>query len=85
MKETLLLWLDRLLILDVFLVIIGFIWFAIAICGRYLGISLGWEIWYQLWQPLFNPAIAILVLGAILSWLVKRISKTLSSSQDEQK
>lgn len=74
MKEQLLNWLDRLLIADVFLVIIGFIWFAIALIGRSFGISLGWEIWYQLWQPLFNPAIGILFLGAFGSWLSKKLS-----------
>ncbi|MTF38090.1 hypothetical protein [Cyanobacterium aponinum] len=77
MKEKLLLWLDRFLIADVFLVIIGFFWFAIALMGRSLGISLGWDIWYQLWQPVFNPAIGILFTGALLSWLVKKVSATI--------
>lgn len=79
MKESFLKWLDRILIFDVFLVIFGFFWFAVAIIGRSLGIPLGWEIWYQLWLPLFNPAISILVLGALLSWLVKKINQKLAS------
>ncbi len=79
MKEKLLLWLDRILIADVFLVIIGFGWFAIALVGRSIGVPLGWDIWYQLWQPLFNPAIGILFLGAFLSWLIKKIRLNLSS------
>jgi hypothetical protein len=74
MKEQFLTWLDRLLMADVLVVILGFFWFAIAIIGRCVGIPLGWEIWYQLWQPLFNPAIAILILGAILSWLIKKVT-----------
>ncbi|WPF88800.1 hypothetical protein WEU38_00565 [Cyanobacterium aponinum AL20118] len=78
MKEKLLLWLDRFLIADVFLVIIGFFWFAIALMGRSFGISLGWDIWYQLWQPVFNPAIGILFTGALLSWLIKKVGEKLS-------
>ncbi len=75
MKEQFLIWLDRILIADVFLVIIGFFWFAIALVGKSMGIPLGWEIWYKLWQPLFNPAIGILFLGAFSSWLVKKFNQ----------
>lgn len=75
MKEKLLLWLDRFLIADVFLVIIAFFWFAIALVGRSTGIPLGWEIWYQLWIPVFNPAIGILFMGALLSWIIKKIGE----------
>jgi asparagine N-glycosylation enzyme membrane subunit Stt3 len=75
MKENLLTWLDRFLVADVFLVIIGFFWFAIALIGRSLGIPLGWDIWYKLWQPVFNPAIGILFTGALLSWVIKKIGQ----------
>jgi hypothetical protein len=75
MKEQFLKWLNRFLMFDVFLVLIGFFWFAIAVIGRSLGIPLGFELWYQLWQPLFNPAIGILFLGALVSWLVNKISE----------
>jgi hypothetical protein len=75
MKEKLLTWLDRFLIADVFLVIIAFFWFAIALVGRSMGIPLGWDIWYQLWIPVFNPAIGILFLGALLSWIIKKIGE----------
>ncbi|NEP81995.1 MAG: hypothetical protein F6K39_29935, partial [Okeania sp. SIO3B3] len=34
MKEKLLNWLDTFLVADVFLVIIGFAWFAIAVIGH---------------------------------------------------
>lgn len=75
MKENLLLWLDRFLVADVFLVIISFLWFVIALTGKSLGIPLGWEIWYQLWQPVFNPAIGILFTGALLSWIIKKVKQ----------
>ena len=73
MKEQFITWLNRLLIIDVFLVIFGFLWFGIAVFGRSLGLTLGFDLWYQLWQPLFNPAIGILFLGAIFSWVVNKI------------
>jgi len=75
MKEKILTWLDRFLIADVFLVIIAFFWFVVALIGRSMGISLGWDIWYQLWIPVFNPAIGILFMGAFFSWLIKKIGQ----------
>ena len=75
MQEKFITWLNRLLVLDVFLVLIGFLWFAIAVLGRSLGVPLGFDLWYKLWQPLFNPAIAILVLGAIVSWGINKITQ----------
>jgi hypothetical protein len=80
MKEQLLTWINRLLIADVFLVIFGFLWFAIAVVGRSIGIPLGFDIWYKLWQPLFNPAIGILFLGALVSWLISKIPQKLDSN-----
>jgi hypothetical protein len=78
MKEQLLIWINRLLIADVFLVFFGFAWFAIAVIGKSLNIPLGFDLWYQLWQPLFNPAIGILFLGAFATWLVKKVSEKFS-------
>lgn len=80
MKDKFLLWCDRILIIDVFVVMIGFGWFAVSLVGKSLGIPLGWEIWYQLWQPVFNPAIGILFLGAFVSWLGKKIQEKTSKS-----
>lgn len=74
MKEQIVTWLNRILIADVFLVFLGFIWFAIAVLGRYLNIPLGFDIWYKLWVPVFNPAIGILFLGVFCSWLINKIS-----------
>lgn len=75
--KTWLNWLDKLLIADVFLVLLGFGWFAIAVVGESTGINLGWQVWYRLWQPVFNPAIGILFLGAFLSWLLRKINQRL--------
>lgn len=74
MKEAFLMWLDRFLMADVFIVFLGFFWFVIAIIGHSLEIPLGLDLWYKLWQPVFNPAIGILFLGAFLSWGIKKLS-----------
>ena len=79
MKEQFSTWLNRLLVVDVFLVILGFLWFAVAVVGSSVGVSLGLDVWHQLWQPLFSPAIGILILGAILSWLIDKVSQLGSS------
>lgn len=79
MKEQIVTWLNRILIADVFLVFFGFFWFAIAVIGRYLNIPLGFDLWYRLWIPVFNPAIGILFLGALVTWLINKISSKLGA------
>ncbi len=74
MKEQIVTWLNRLLIADVFLVFLGFFWFAIAVIGRYLNIPLGFDLWYRLWIPVFNPAIGIIFLGALVTWIINKVS-----------
>lgn len=81
MRNSWLDWLDKFLIADVFVVFLGFAWFAIAIVGHSTGINLGWELWLKLWQPIFNPAIGILFLGAFSSWAIKKINQYLATHQ----
>ncbi|NEO08825.1 hypothetical protein [Moorena sp. SIO3I8] len=80
MKEQLLRWLNQILMLDVFLVLLSFFWFAIALVGRSVGIPLGLELWYSLWEPVFTPAIGVLMAGAIVSGLINQIYKRLTSN-----
>ncbi|MFW6296512.1 MAG: hypothetical protein ACOC04_04910 [Halothece sp.] len=75
MKDKFLTWLDRLLVLDVFVVLLSFFWLVLAVIGRSLDIPLGLDLWYSLWEPVFTPAIGILMLGAILSGIIKQIAK----------
>lgn len=79
MKEQIVLWLNRLLVVDVFVVLLGFLWFAIAVIGRYLDLPLGFDLWYRLWIPVFNPAIGILFLGAFVTWGINKISRNFGS------
>jgi len=79
MKETFLNWLNRLLVIDVFLVLLSFAWLTVAVIGNSFDIPLGLDLWYKLWQPVFTPAIGILMLGAIASGIVSQISKRFGS------
>ena len=83
MKEQLTIWLDRFLVADVFVVLFAFFWFAIALIGKSSGINLGWDIWYSLWEPVFTPAIGILMLGAILSWVIKKVGTLFNKTEEE--
>ena len=78
-KAKIVFWIERLLMLDVFVVLLGFLWFAIAVVGRYLNIPLGFDLWYRLWIPVFNPAIGILFLGAFVTWAIDKVSQKLGS------
>ncbi|HEY9648258.1 MAG TPA: hypothetical protein V6C88_17910 [Chroococcidiopsis sp.] len=78
MRDKLLNWLNIVLMLNLFFVLFSFGWFAIAVVGRSMNVSLGLDLWYSLWQPVFNPAIGILMLGAIVSGIASWVSKRLS-------
>ncbi len=80
MKEKFLNWLNIILVADVFLVFLGFGWFAIAVIGNATGVHLGLDVWHKLWIPLFNPAIGILMGGAILSGIISWVSKKFSAN-----
>ncbi|MGB3532719.1 MAG: hypothetical protein WBA13_04285 [Microcoleaceae cyanobacterium] len=81
MKAQVLKWLNRILVADVFFVLLSFFWLVIAVVGRGFEIPLGLDVWYQLWEPVFTPAIGVLMGGAILSGLISWISKRFFSSQ----
>ncbi len=81
MKEKFLNWLNIILVADVFLVLLGFGWFAIAVIGDATGVHLGLDIWHKLWIPVFNPAIGILMGGAILSGIISWVSKKFSTNR----
>jgi uncharacterized membrane protein (DUF106 family) len=81
LKDKLLEWLNLALMIDLFVVLGGFFWFAIAVIGRSLDMPLGLDLWYTLWQPVFNPAIGILILGAIVSGVASWLNKRLADRQ----
>ena len=58
---------DTLLVVDVFVVIAGAIWFAVAVTLHSQHIEAPLELFQRLWEPLFNPAIGLLMAAALLS------------------
>ena len=60
-------WLDRLLVADVFLVLAGALWFAVAVVLHSQGVDAPLATFQKLWEPLFTPAIGLLMASALLS------------------
>ena len=72
-------WLDRLLVLDVFLVLGGAVWFAVAVIADGQGFTAPMQQFQRLWDPLFTPAIGILMAAALInglwSWWQRRMQR----------
>ena len=58
---------DTLLVVDVFVVSAGAIWFAVAVTLHSQHIEAPLELFQRLWEPLFTPAIGLLMGAALLS------------------
>jgi hypothetical protein len=58
---------DTLLVVDVFVVIAGAIWFAVAVTLHSQHIEAPLVLFQRLWEPLFTPAIGLLMGAALLS------------------
>lgn len=61
---------DTLLVANVFLVITGAIWFAVAVLCHSQKIEAPLELFQRLWEPLFTPAIGLLMGAALFSGLL---------------
>jgi hypothetical protein len=59
--------LDRLLVLDVFLVLAGAFWFGLGVVLHLRGSERALAAFQRLWFPLFQPALGVLMLAALLS------------------
>lgn len=59
--------LDRLLVLDVFLVLAGAAWFGVAVGLHSRGNDSALRAFQQLWPLVFQPAIGLLMGAALLS------------------
>lgn len=83
MKDRFFNGLNTALMLNLFFVLLCFVWFAIALIGRSTNVNLGFDLWYSLWNPIIMPAIGILMAGAIVSgiasWIRKKFLKEAES------
>jgi hypothetical protein len=59
--------LDTLLVVDVFLVLAGAAWFALAVVLHSQEIEAPLRMFQRLWEPLFTPAIGLLMAAALVS------------------
>jgi hypothetical protein len=59
--------LDTLLVIDVFVVIAGAVWFGLAVVLQSQQLEAPLRLFQQLWEPLFTPAIGLLMAAALLS------------------
>ncbi|MEB3275523.1 MAG: hypothetical protein VKM92_01035 [Cyanobacteriota bacterium] len=59
--------LDSLLVVDVFVVIAGALWFGVAVLLHSQQIEAPLNLFQRLWEPLFTPAIGLLMAAALLS------------------
>jgi len=68
-------WIDTLLVVDVFVVIAGALWFGVAVICHSRGVEAPLDLFQRLWEPLFTPAIGLLmgaaILSGVLGWLLK--------------
>jgi len=68
-------WMDRILMVNVFLVMAGALWFVVAVGFHSQGLEQPLGRFQQLWAPLFMPAIGLLMAAALLNgglqWLLR--------------
>ena len=58
---------DTLLVVDVFVVIAGALWFGVAVVCHSQKIEAPLSLFQRLWEPLFTPAIGLLMAAALFS------------------
>ena len=68
-------WMDRILMVNVFLVMAGALWFLMAVAFHSQGLEQPLVRFQGLWTPLFMPAIGLLMAAALLNgglqWLLR--------------
>ncbi|MFM7551183.1 MAG: hypothetical protein ACKO7Z_08800 [Cyanobacteriota bacterium] len=58
---------DTLLVIDVFVVIAGAVWFGLAVALQSQKVEAPLQLFQRLWEPLFTPAIGLLMAAALVS------------------
>ncbi len=70
-------WLNRFLLINVFMVFFFFSWFMVALAGESFHVHLGLKLWQSLWQPLIQPVLGIVMAGAITSGVIAKAKQIL--------
>ncbi len=73
--EKLIAVINRILLIDVFLVAFFFLWFIIALVAESLHWHLGLRLWQSLWQSVIQPALGLVMLGAIATGVINKFRK----------
>ncbi|MFN3925881.1 MAG: hypothetical protein ACK4QL_00845 [Pseudanabaenaceae cyanobacterium] len=73
--DKLLFWINKILLVDVLLVFLFFIWFVVATIADLMHMNLGLPIWQSLWTPVIQPAIGLVMLGAIVVGISGRVKR----------
>ena len=67
---------DRILVIDFFLVLFGAIYFLLSVICYFFGVNIFLNIFQLLWLGFFTPTISILILASIINaiwdWLLNR-------------
>lgn len=58
---------DTVLVIDVFVVIVGAVWFGLAVALQSQQVEAPLQLFQRLWEPLFTPAIGLLMAAALVS------------------
>lgn len=67
--------LDKLLIANLFVVILGALFFLIGIIGNASGYQSAYKLFQSLWYPLFIPSISLFFTSVFIEALWKKISQ----------
>jgi hypothetical protein len=78
--QTIGFWLNKALMIDLFLVFFFFAWFALAVIAEQLHLHLGLSVWQSLWQPLIQPILGIMMAGAIFSGIISKFQSPKSKT-----
>ena len=82
-KSSIINWLDRLLIFNLFLVIFGAILFVFSIILNSRGIEFMFDVFQFLWKPLFIPSITILISSSLITGLLSWWHEKVPHSEKE--
>ena len=67
-------WLDKLLIVNFFVVIFGGVFFLISVASSMNGYNYLYQLFQSLWYPFFIPSISLFFSGILIEFIFGRIN-----------